>query len=56
MGAASVGPSEYGRNGRYVFAEPARDLVENLAGYEEVVRILHGPPLRAFRPRALDRR
>ena len=47
IGAAPVGPSELGRNTRYVFALPARYNYAFPAGYEEVERILQSNPLTA---------
>lgn len=40
IGAAPVGPKEIGRNGKYVFALPARYNYAFLTGFEEVERIL----------------
>ena len=45
IGAAPVGPSELGRNSKYVFALPARYNYAFPAGYEEVENILNGKPL-----------
>jgi hypothetical protein len=45
IGAAPIGPSELGRNSRYVFALPARYNYAFPEGYEEVDRILSGKPL-----------
>ncbi len=45
IGAAPVGPSELGRNSRYVFALPARYNHEFPTGYEEVEQILNNHPL-----------
>jgi len=45
IGAAPIGPSELGRNDRYVFALPARYNFAFPAGYEEVEQILAGNPL-----------
>ena len=47
IGAAPVGPSELGRNTRYVFALPARYNYVFPAGYEEVERILQSNALSA---------
>ena len=47
IGAAPIGPSELGRNSRYVFALPARYNFAYLTGYEEVDQILNGKPLKA---------
>jgi len=46
IGAAPVGPSELGRNSRYVFALPARYNYAFPIGYEEVESILNGKPLK----------
>jgi hypothetical protein len=48
IGAAPIGPSELGRNTRYVFALPARYNFAFPTGYEEVEKILEGNPLKAF--------
>ncbi|MPM64985.1 hypothetical protein SDC9_111877 [bioreactor metagenome] len=45
IGAAPIGPSELGRNSKYVFALPARYNFAFLEGYEEVETILSGGPL-----------
>lgn len=45
IGAAPIGPSELGRNSRYVFALPARYNYAFLQGFEEVENILNGKPL-----------
>jgi hypothetical protein len=45
IGAAPIGPTELGRNSRYVFALPARYNFAFLPGYEEVEKILAGNPL-----------
>lgn len=50
IGAAPMNPSELGRNGRYVFALPARYNYAFPQGYEEVEHILQGQPLQAFEP------
>ena len=47
IGAAPIGPSELGRNNRYVFALPARYNYAFPKGYEEVESILAGKPLTA---------
>lgn len=47
IGAAPIGPSELGRNSRYVFALPARYNFVFPTGYEEVERILQSHPLHA---------
>jgi len=48
IGAAPIGPSELGRNSRYVFALPARYNYAFPAGYEEVEAILQSNPLHPF--------
>ena len=48
IGAAPIGPSELGRNAKYVFALPARYNFAFPPGYEEVQMILQGKPLTAF--------
>lgn len=48
IGAAPIGPSELGRNAKYVFALPARYNFAFPLGYEEVDRIIQGNPLKAF--------
>jgi hypothetical protein len=48
LGAAPIGPSELGRNSRYVFALPARYNFAFLSGFEEVDQIIRGGALRAF--------
>lgn len=50
IGAAPIGPSELGRNDRYVFALPARYNYAFRPGYEEVKSILNSNPLRALAP------
>ena len=45
IGAAPIGPSELGRNNKYVFALPARYNYAYPTGYEEVEQILTGNPL-----------
>lgn len=46
IGAAPINPSELGRNGKYVFALPARYNYSFPPGFEEVEEILKGKPLR----------
>ncbi|MDR3551618.1 MAG: hypothetical protein P4L75_00705 [Clostridia bacterium] len=46
IGAAPVGPTELGRNSKYVFSLPARYNFAFLPGYEEVEKILAGKPLK----------
>ena len=48
IGAAPIGPSELGRNTKYVFALPARYNFSYLTGYEEVEKILENKTLQAF--------
>jgi beta-N-acetylhexosaminidase len=45
VGAAPIPPTELGRNGRYVFALPARYNFAFLTGWEEVETIIEGHPL-----------
>jgi hypothetical protein len=45
IGAAPIGPSELGRNSKYIFALPARYNYTFPTGYEEVEEILKGNPL-----------
>lgn len=48
IGAAPIGPSELGRNTKYVFALPARYNYAFPPGFEEVEQILQSKPLKAF--------
>ena len=48
LGAAPIGPSELGRNAKYVFALPARYNFAFPTGYEEVETIISEQPLKAF--------
>jgi hypothetical protein len=48
LSAAPVGPSELGRNRKYVFAMPARFNCADVEGQEEVGEILQGHPLHPF--------
>lgn len=48
IGAAPIGPSELGRNNKYVFALPARYNFAFPEGFEEVEDILKGNPLHPF--------
>lgn len=50
IGAAPIGPSELGRNSKYVFALPARYNFAFPSGFEEVEKILEGIPLTTFEP------
>jgi hypothetical protein len=52
IGAAPIGPSELGRNSRYVLALPARYNYAFPEGWEEVEQILKGQPLATFEPTA----
>ena len=48
IGAGPEGPSELGRNAKYVFGLPFRYNYSFPTGYEEVAKILEGNPLKAF--------
>ncbi len=48
IGAAPIGPSELGRNTKYVFAIPARYNFAYLTGFEEVDQILKGDNFKVF--------
>ena len=48
VSAAPIGPTELGRNSKYVFALPARYNFAYLPGWEEVDEILQHDPLQAF--------
>ncbi|MFZ0770009.1 MAG: hypothetical protein WCA49_05805 [Candidatus Sulfotelmatobacter sp.] len=48
VSAAGFGPSELGRNRKYVFALPPRFNEGDVAGVEEVNQILQHDPLRPF--------
>jgi len=48
IGAAPVGPTEIGRNKRYVFAVPARYNYAFSTGYEEVQELFEKNPLYTF--------
>jgi len=48
IGAAPIGPSELGRNSKYVFALPARYNFAFPVGYEEVDQILQSKSFHAF--------
>ena len=48
IGAAPIPPSELGRNGRYVFALPARYNYAFPTGYQEVEQILQSNPLHPY--------
>jgi hypothetical protein len=48
VSAAPVGPSELGRNSKYVFALPPRFDYADIDGRQEVGEILQHHPLHAF--------
>lgn len=48
VSAAPIGPSELGRNGKYVFGLPPRYNYAFPLGYEEVDQILQSKPLTTF--------
>jgi hypothetical protein len=48
IGAAPIGPSELGRNAKFVFALPARYNYAFPAGFEEVDKIIGGNNFKAF--------
>lgn len=48
LGAAPIGPTELGRNSKYVFALPARYNFDSLTGYQEVEQIMEKNPLKAL--------
>ena len=48
IGAAPIGPTELGRNNKYVFALPARYNFKFLEGYEEVESIINNNSLKPF--------
>jgi hypothetical protein len=48
ISAAPIGPSELGRNDKYVFALPPRYNYAFPLGHEEVEKILNGNPLKAM--------
>jgi len=48
VSAAPIGPSEIGRNKKYVFALPARYNYALIDGWEEVDEIIQNHPLHAF--------
>ncbi|MGI5840036.1 MAG: copper amine oxidase N-terminal domain-containing protein [bacterium] len=56
IGAAPIGPSELGRNSKYVFALPARYNYAFPAGYEEVAEILASDPLQPLEPAGNEKR
>lgn len=52
VSAAPIGPSELGRNSRYVFALPPRYNYAFPDGFEEVEDIIKNKPLHPFNPQA----
>lgn len=48
LGAAPIGPSELGRNAKYVFALPARYNYAFPVGFEEVTKIIEDKSFQAF--------
>jgi hypothetical protein len=48
VSAAPIGPSELGRNAKYVFALPPRFNYALIDGWEQVNEIIQNHPLRAF--------
>jgi hypothetical protein len=48
VSAAPAGPSELGRNAKYVFALPPRFNYGDIDGREEVDEIIQSHPLQAF--------
>lgn len=48
LGAAPIGPSELGRNAKYIFALPARYNFAFPIGFEEVQAIIDSKPLIGF--------
>ena len=48
IGAAPIGPSELGRNSKYVFAVPARYNYAFPTGFEEVDELIKGDNLKTF--------
>lgn len=48
LGAAPIGPSELGRNAKYVFALPARYNFAYLPGFEEVQQIIDNKSFKAI--------
>ncbi len=54
IGAAPIGPSELGRNSKYVFALPARYNYAFPEGYEEVEDILNSKPLQPMEANDLN--
>lgn len=48
LGAAPIGPSELGRNAKYIFALPARYNFSFPVGFEEVDQIIQSQALKAF--------
>ena len=48
VSAAPIGPSEIGRNSKYIFALPARYNFAFLTGFEEVAKIIDTKPLKSI--------
>jgi hypothetical protein len=48
VGAAPIGPSELGRNEKYIFALPARYNFAYLPGFEEVQKIIDSKSFKAI--------
>jgi hypothetical protein len=48
VSAAPIGPSELGRNAKYIFALPARYNYAFPTGYEEVQQIIDSKPFKFF--------
>jgi len=48
LGAAPIGPSEFGQNAKYIFALPARYNFAYPAGFEEVEKIIENKSFQAF--------
>jgi len=48
IGAAPIGPTELGRNSKYVFALPARYNFAFPKGFEVVEEIINTNPLKGF--------
>jgi hypothetical protein len=48
VSAAPIGPEDFGRNAKYVFAVPPRYIDDELDGSDEVLRIVHGKSFHTF--------
>ena len=48
LGVAPIGPTELGKNGKFIFALPARYNYAFPVGFEEVDQIIQTKPLSAF--------